>query len=108
MQRQKKNHRLGGKFCGNHTTLTDLGIKVADIANRCPFVTRISPGVIRFVGRKGAGRKVKMGDYGGGIVLTVCQARSVQEIRIFANGVSEAKNRLADLMKEEGIAISVR
>lgn len=101
-----KNHRQGGKFCDEHTTFTDLSIIAADIANQCPEVTKISAGYIQNgKGVSGGENRVKIGDYAGGVLLTVRQSRSVQEVRIVTKNIQATKLALARGLRDRKIAI---
>ncbi len=101
-------HRNGKKFRGTHTTLTDLALVVADIAIKLPEVKGVSPGHIQTgKGVAGGARKVKIGSHKGGVLLTVRQARSVQELRIFfTSGEQATKLALARALRDQGIPIS--
>ena len=101
-----KNHRHGGKFSGNHSTLTDAAIIVADIAAARAEVSCVSPGFISS-GKGGANgqRKVKISDAPWGLLLTVSQNASVQEVRILTSDIHETKLSIARGARNAGIAI---
>lgn len=65
-----KYSRSGGKYTGNHTTLSPLAATVCDIANKCDVVTKISPGFLKAGLRSVNGqRRVKITDKNGGGVI---------------------------------------
>lgn len=102
-----KNHRQGGKFGGGHTTLIDLAILLADIADARPEVTKISPGFISCgTGVGGGERSVKILDMRGGILLKVRQNRSVQEVRIITRNPHETKLAIAREARNNDVRIS--
>lgn len=103
-------YRSGGKIRGTHTTLTDLAVKVVDIAVRIPEVVGISPGLLQS-GKGVAGgssQKVKFSDFKGGFILTVRQARSVQELRVYSGNVQVARTALARALRDEDIPIAFK
>lgn len=100
-------HRDGKKFRGGHTSLTDLAFRVARLAEGLPEVTGIAPGYIRSGKAVAGGRqRVKIGETRGGLLLTVRAACSVEELRIFASDIQEAKLALARGLRDLGIPIS--
>ena len=104
-------HRDGKKFRGTHTTYSDLAARVADIAVRLQGVEGISPGVLQSgAGVAGGIQKVKFGDMpqGGGLVLTVRQSRSVQELRVYCNDLQSTRLALARALRDERIPIAFR
>lgn len=102
----KKNHRQGGKFGGNHTTLIDLASELADVAERLPEVTKISPGFINSGTGTGRGeRRVKISDAQGGVILTVRQNSSVQELRIITRDPQSTKLVIARESRDRDVAI---
>lgn len=102
-------HRDGKKFGGGHTTCIDLAAEVADIAEACEEVTKISLGFIQCgKGVAGGTRKVKIGDMTGGILVTVRQSKSVQEIRIFTTQMQATKLAMARTLRSRDIPISFR
>lgn len=87
----KKGARAGGKFGGGHTTVIPAAGIIADIAEACPVVTKISVGFIKagLPNVQGARRlKITVGD--GGILLTVRDNTSQQEVRIYTSDVQQA------------------
>lgn len=100
--------RAGGKFSGNHTTLTDLAAILADIAVKLPDVRKISPGFIRMnEGTGRAERRVKFIDKdGGGVLLKIRQNCSVQEVFIMTDDSHKIKLALARAARNRGIHIS--
>jgi hypothetical protein len=76
-----KDSRSGGKFNGNHTTLTHLAAIACDIADDCPDVTKISPGFLT-AGLKPVNgqRRVKIIQKPGALLLAVRDNTSHQEV----------------------------
>ena len=102
-------HRDGGKSRGTHTTCSDLSARVWDIAIKIQGVEGISLGVLESgKGVTGGSQKVKIGNMTGGILLTVRQSRSVQDIRIFSHDVQRARLALARALRDERIPIAFR
>lgn len=98
--------RAGGKIRGTHTTCIELAARVFDIVTELPLVTGISPGYIQSgAGVAGGIQKVKIGEFRGGILLTVRQSRSVQELRVFASDVPGAKLAIAKALRNNKISI---
>jgi hypothetical protein len=102
-----KDSRSGGKYSGNHTTLTPAAALVCDIAHACPHVTRISPGFLK-VGLKSANgnRRVKITEDGGQILLLVRDNASHQEIHVYATDKHEATLAIARGCRNNNLAIS--
>lgn len=102
-----KDSRQGGKYTGNHTTLTPVAALLCDIAHNSPHVTRISPGFLK-VGLKPAngGRRVKIIDKDGGILLSVRGGTSHQEVHVYVNNLHEARLAIARGARDNNIAIS--
>jgi len=102
-------HRDSKKSRGTHTTCSDLSAKVHDIAVRIQEVTGVSLGVLESgKGVTGGSQKVKIGDMKGGLLLTVRQSRSVQEVRVYSTNVQVARLALARALRDEDIPIAFR
>ncbi len=91
-----KDSRSGGKFTNNHTTLVPAAAIVCDIANKCPSVTKITPGFIK-AGIKSANgqRRVKITEKNGAILLSVRDNASHQEVYVYADDAQTAKLTIA-------------
>lgn len=102
-----KHSRSGGKFSGNHTTLIPAACIVADIANDCESVTKISPGFIK-AGLKSANghRRVKITDDGSQILLSIRDNTSCQEVHVYPSNMQAAKLAIAKGARNAGLAIS--
>lgn len=101
-----ENHRDGGKIGGDHTTLSDLAAILVDIAVNLPEVSRISPGYLKnSVGGGRSARSVKLSDCQGGLLLTVRQNGSVQEVRVFTKNPQNTKLVLARKSRDMDVAI---
>lgn len=102
-----KYSRSGGKFSGNHTTLTPAACLLADIAHKCDAVTRISPGFLK-AGLKSVNgnRRVKITDNGSCILLSVRDNTSHQEVHVYASDTQIAKLAIARGARDAELAIS--
>lgn len=99
-------HANGGKIRGTHTTLIDLASDVVRIVNPIPTVTGISLGFIQAgKGLSRGTRKVKIAKSSSGVLLTVRQSSSVQELRLFVTDCQDAMLNIARDLRNEGIAI---
>ncbi len=101
-------HRDGKNIRGTHTTLTDLAAQVVDLALTLanPEVSGISPGYIQ-AGKGGGKRRVKMGiAEDGSLFLTVRQAHTIQELRIYSPDTQKTRLDLARALRDSDIPIS--
>lgn len=99
--------RNGGKFSGNHTTLTDLAAVLADVAVKLPSVRRISPGFISAGQGTGKGeRRVKFLDKNGGVLLVIRQSHTIQDLWIITDDRQETKLAIARAARDMNVAIS--
>ena len=90
-----KNSRSGGKYGGNHTTLTPSAIKICDIANKCELVTKISPGYIKSGLKSSRGNtRVKISIQEKVILLSIRGNINHQEVFIYGTNLEEIKNQL--------------
>ncbi len=104
-----KNSRSGGKYTGNHTTLIPAAVLICDIANKCALVTKISPGFIKSGLRPPrGGRRVKIADQEGHIMLTVRDNTSQQEVHVYASNTAEVKLIIARGARDAEIGITFR
>jgi len=102
-----KYSRSGGKFNGNHTTLIPAACTIADIAENCSAVTKISPGFIK-AGLKSVNgmRRVKITDDNLCLLLSVRDNTSHQELRIYVTDIQAAKLAIAKGARSAGLSIS--
>ena len=102
-----KYSRSGGKFNGNHTTLIPAACTVADVAEACPAVTKISPGFIK-AGLKSVNgiRRVKITNDKLCLLLSVRDNTSHQEIYVYVNDMQKAKLAIAKGARTAGLNIS--
>lgn len=102
----KKSKRSGGKYCGNHTTVSDVAAIVCDIADASPNVTSISVGFLKNGLRPAHGqRRVKIVDQGSCILLSVRGNISHQEIHVYADDKQAAMEAIARGARNAGLAI---
>lgn len=98
-------HRLGKRFGGNHTTVIDTAAEIIDMICSREDVTTISPGVLKMNDGHGE-RRVKITDIRGGLLLTIRQTSSVQEVRVFTNSIHDVKFAIACGARDRGIRIA--
>lgn len=102
-----KDSRSGGKFSGNHTTLSPLAAQICDIAHNCEYVTVISPGFIKAGIRSANGnRRIKITDKNGAVLLGIRDNTSHQEVYVFTCDLQETKLYLAKKCRDMKIDIS--
>lgn len=97
---------IDGKIRRNHTTVCELAETAIDLIRRNPEVSGISPGFIQ--AGKGVARgfrSVKIVDMTGGVLITVRQARTVQEVRIYSSNQHATKWTLSTGLRNRGIPI---
>ncbi len=91
MSSKSKNHLAGGKYTGSHTTVIPAARIVCEIANACPYVTKIGLGFIK-TGLKANGvQSVKIIDDGSHLLLVVKGNTASQEIHVYVSNIQEAK-----------------
>lgn len=80
---------------------------MADIAETCPSVTKISPGFIK-AGLKSVNgiRRVKMTDDNLCLLLSVRDNTSHQEIRVYVTDMQAAKLAIAKGARNAGLSIA--
>lgn len=101
--------RDGKKIRGTHTTFIDLAARVTDIICKLDGVEGVAPGLIQQgKGVAGGTRRVKIGDYPGGILLKVRQAHSVQELRVFTSNMQTTRTAIARKLRDDKIPISFK
>ncbi|MCI0620030.1 DUF2103 domain-containing protein [Candidatus Wolfebacteria bacterium] len=106
-QMPKRGARSGGKYGGDHTTVIPAAGAICDIANACPHVTRISPGFLKTGLKTNTGpRRVKLTRQNGGILLSVRDSISHQEIRVYTGDVQEAMLAIARGARNAGFRIA--
>ena len=102
-----KDSRAGGKYSGNHTTLVPAAAVVCDIAHDCSDVTKISPGYIKAGLRCVHGQKhVKLTRNNGGILLSVRDNTSHQDIQVFTRDAQVAMLTIVRGARNANIGIS--
>lgn len=101
-----KDSRNGGKFTGSHTTLNSAAALVCDVAAACPSVTKITPGFLKGGLKPANGRRVKIIDKGGAILLSIRDNTSHQEVHIYASDMQDAKLAIARGARNKGLRIA--
>jgi hypothetical protein len=102
-----KDSRSGGKFSGNHTTLSPAARIVADIAAACPSVTKISPGFLKAgLPSVNGQRRVKILDDSGQVLLSVRDNCSHQEVHVYTSDAHATKLAIARGARNAGLHIS--
>lgn len=103
-----KYSRSGKKYTGSHTTLIPAAATIADKAFASSYVERISPGFIKAGLPSVAGiRRVKIRAITGGLLLTVRDNTSQQELHLYTNERSRA---IADIVRgaeEEDMVVTL-
>ncbi len=104
-----KDSRSGGKYTGNHTTLSPLAARVCDIAHKCDAVTKISPGFLKAGLHSVNGqRRVKITDKNGGVLLSIRDNTSHQEVSVYTGDLQAAKLHIARHCQSEDIKIAFK
>ncbi|MFT5179726.1 MAG: hypothetical protein ACI9GH_000100 [Candidatus Paceibacteria bacterium] len=102
-----KNTRSGGKYSGNHTTVTPSAGDICNIANKCEFVTKISPGFIKSGLRPPKGNlRVKIKNLGSALFVSVRGNTTQQEIAIYSTDQEKTKSYIEEKAKKKGYAVS--
>jgi hypothetical protein len=102
----KKNTRAGGKFGGGHTTVVPAAGVIADIAEGCVYVTKISVGFIKSGLKPTKGlRRIKITPSEGSLLIAVRDNISHQELRIYTSDVEKAKRAIASGAHVEGFEV---
>lgn len=102
-----KNKRLGGKYCGSHTTVIPAAAILTDIAHRKLEVSKILLGYIKAGLNSVNGQKrVKLTDCEGSVLLSVRDNTTHQEVRIYTSNNHETKLSIAREARNNGLAIS--
>ncbi len=103
----KKNSRAGGKYGGGHTTVIPAAGIVADIADLCGAVTKISVGFITSGLRPTKGvRRVKITSDGRSLLISVRDNISQQELRVYTTDVALAMHHIAKEVRAVGFNVT--
>jgi len=103
-----KNHRQAKKSRGCHETYIDLAFIIAKIAEGLPEVTGVSAGRIKTGQRNGGAscNRVKIVDSTCGVLLTVRQSGSAQEVSLLTKKLQAVKLAIAREARDKGIKIA--
>lgn len=103
----KKNTRAGGKYGGGHTTVVPAAGVIADFAEECAYVTKISVGFIKSGLKTTKGlKRVKFTVTDGSLLIAVRDNISHQELRVYATDVAKAKHAIATNAHKAGFIVT--
>jgi hypothetical protein len=104
--RTKKGARSGGKYTGSHTTVVPGAAVIADIADRCAYVSKIALGFIKggLPPAKGL-KRLKILTLRGNLLLIVRDNISQQELRIYTENVEKTKLRIIREARDAGFRV---
>lgn len=98
---------MGGKYTSSHTTVVPGAARIADIADNCAAVTKISLGFIKggLPSAKGMRRlKIKVAE--GSLLLSVRDNISEQELRVYASDVKAAERAITEGARKAGFVVT--
>lgn len=98
-------HRSGGKSRGRHTTTNDLSARVHDIATKISEVTGVSVGFLSGTHNNAGKHRVKIGLMTGGLLLTVRQSCTIQQLRVFGSNIALVQEKLVKALEQERIMV---
>jgi hypothetical protein len=102
-----KDSRSGGKFTGNHTSLIPLAARVCDVLHTCSAVQKISPGFIKAGLKSVQGkRRIKMTESKGGLLLSVRDNASHQEVFVYSNDANITRQVVVECARNLHISIT--
>jgi hypothetical protein len=103
----KKNHKMGGKYRGSHTTYIDAASKVLRAMERMPEVEGIDLGHMMIRKSSGNGHQsVKVQQIGDGcLCLSVRGSRMVQEILFYTHHVDAVTCALLRIARDAGMRV---
>ncbi len=102
-----KGHRSGGKFGGSHTSYIPLAEVLVDIVAGYQDVVKISAGFIKAGLPSVSGqRRVKLADIQGGVLLSIRDNTSHQEVWVYTSDVSKTKRSMSQMIREKKIHLS--
>jgi len=104
-----KTSRSGGKFQGSHTTVVPLAGVVADIAEKLPEVTKVTPGFIKAGLPSASGhRRVKIFEADSHVLLSIRDNTTHQELYIYTDDKQETMLKLAQNIRDKDIHIAFK
>ncbi len=99
-------HCAGDKICGKHTTAIDLTHEIVANIRKLQSIKKISLGMILpGKGKGGSNRRVKIVEHSWGILLTIRQSSSIQEVRLFVSDSKDTVNQLHTILENMDIEI---
>lgn len=102
-----KTKRSGGKYTGNHTTITPTAGIICDIVDADPKVTKISLGIIKPVSSTSNGaRRIKITDKTREILIAIRENVGVQEIHVYSDDPQASMENVARQARDQNIAVS--
>lgn len=103
-----KKARSGGKYNRRHTTVTATAGEIADIADGCSSVHKISIGFIAPGLRSISGQKrLKVRKDGSCLLLLVRGNITLQEIRLFATDLARVEAEITEKAAQAGFRVTV-
>jgi hypothetical protein len=106
MSRHKRT-RAGGKFTRKHTTVLTAAGVVADIADRCEAVKKISLSIITSKRAAGSRRKVKLFPGEHALRVMVTDGASHQELFVFTKEIDKVITHISHGAEAEGLEVIV-
>lgn len=105
-----KHNRSGGKFTNTHTSLIPLASIIADCADGCEHVTKISPGFIKAGLRSTSGqRRIKITKVNDNCLLLAIRGNiSHQEITLYTDDVLKTISSIKKCAKDNHVQISYK
>ncbi len=104
---KKKYARAGGKFTASHSTVIPAAGEIADIADSCAYVTKISLGFIKagLPGAKGM-KRLKIQESETSMMCTIRDNTSLQELRIYVTDIQKALKIIREGALKKGFILT--
>ena len=103
----KKDSRSGKKYGGGHTTLIPLSSTVCDILEKNSAVTKIAPGfIVAGISTIRGRRRIKITERTGGLLLSVRDNTTRQEIHIYTTNPTRVTEALIAGVKKKQVEIT--
>lgn len=103
----RQGYRAGGKVGGTHGTCVPIAGDIIDVAQKCPHVRRIVPGIIiPGQGSSGGKKRVKITSLHGGLLLKVRASGVAQEVRVCVSNAPDAIRWFTERLPKLGLEVS--